>query len=141
MDSPLAQAKSPNQTKAKQKKRKEKESKLTWVSCDEAKRKLAKGSQQRKRKKKKKEKKACKPTRPARPVRPANPAGQQAQSASKPNRPASPAHLCPLTNCMPCFCTALHMIMALWSPKKRGVFFFSFLDSSSSRWRKAETPF
>ena len=39
------------ETKLKQSKRKEKGSKLTW-ELDEAKRKLAKGSQQRKRKKK-----------------------------------------------------------------------------------------
>ena len=47
---------------------------------------------------------------------------------------SSPLPFDHLTNCMPCFCTALHMIMALWSPKKRGVFFFSFGGSSRSPW-------
>ena len=108
-----------NQTKAKQKKRKEKERKLTWESSWS--KKKAGKRQPAKEKKKKKGKEGLQ--------------AHKASKASKPNRPASPAHLCPLTNCMPCFCTALHMIMALWSPKKRGVFFFSFLDSSSSRWR------
>ena len=64
----------------------------------------------------------------------------KASKASKPNRPASPAHLCPLTNCMPYFCTALHMIMALCSPKKRGVRQQTEVAAAAPG-QQAETPF
>ena len=52
---------------------------------------------------------------------------------------SSPLPFDHLTNCMPCFCTALHMIMAFGSPKKRGVFFFSFLGSSRSTWTEGRS--
>ena len=68
--------------------------------------------------------------------------GSQQRKREKKKAASSPLPFDHLTNCMPCFCTALHMIMALWSPKKRGVFFFSFLDSSSWKRKPAEkTPF